>query len=268
MESPAFTAIGIPALRCIVATPRRQSLPSSMSSWTRNALCSISRPAAAGSASSARPPSALAVAMHRAGRRPLPDRSKKIAHEPVKVALGLRGRNALRERVAEHVAVPAQALEKARRPEDIACARQRLGDLRCPRLVRGQSANRRISTGSPAPSSRTLGRARSAQLERARDGVHERRDTVQAEGAPVRGAATRRGWRGLRPARAKSSQGRPAWYRAASYSRQGWRISGSCSGHNSQRLPAKSTASSNPLTARRAASLAPSIVARSVYVRT
>ena len=40
---------------------------------------------------------------------------EEIPHEPVKVPLRLPGRNALRERIGEHVAVPAQALEKTRR---------------------------------------------------------------------------------------------------------------------------------------------------------
>ena len=112
MESPVFTAIGIPARRCIVGAPRRESLPSSMSSCTRKALCSISRPAAAGNASSARPPSARAVAMHKAGRKPLPDRSMKSFTSPYRCRCGSQVGMPCRERVGEHVAIPAQALQE------------------------------------------------------------------------------------------------------------------------------------------------------------
>ena len=48
------------------------ALPSSMSSWTRKALCSSSSATAEGSACSIGPPKARQVAMHSAGRSPLP----------------------------------------------------------------------------------------------------------------------------------------------------------------------------------------------------
>ena len=61
------------------------------------------------------------------------------------------------------------------------------------------------------------------------------------------------------------SHGRPAWYRAASCSRHGAETQARAAA-TIQWDPVKFTASSNPFTARRAASLAPSIVARSVCV--
>ena len=157
MESPAFTAIGMPALRCIVATPRRQSLPSSMSSWTRKALCSISRPrggrkrihGAAAQRSRGRDAERRAQTLARS--------LEEISHEPIEVPLRLPCRYALRQRVAEHLAIPAQAFEKPRWSEDVACARQRLGDLS------SMAASGADKTGEP-PYLGWIGRAQFAHV--------------------------------------------------------------------------------------------------------
>jgi hypothetical protein len=60
----------------MVGWSRRNSLPSSMSSWTRKALCKISSEAAEATALSASPPKARQVARHSAGRTPLPTRPR------------------------------------------------------------------------------------------------------------------------------------------------------------------------------------------------
>jgi hypothetical protein len=95
------------------------------------------------------------------------------------VPLRLRCRNSLRKRVAHHVAVPAQALKKTRRPEHIAGAGQSLGDLWRRRL-------RRISINEPANLDRVGGaqfahvrKGAIADVERAGDGVRERGDVFE-----------------------------------------------------------------------------------------
>ena len=70
---------------------------------------------------------------------------EKIPHEPVKVPLRFPGRYSRRERIGEHVAVPAQALKEARRSEDVAGTRQRLGDLSHHRLGRRQHQRTGVS---------------------------------------------------------------------------------------------------------------------------
>ena len=140
MASPVFTAIGIPARRCIVGTPRRESLPSSMSSCTRKALCSISRPAAAGNASSARPPSARAVAMHERRPQALARAVDEILHEPIQVPLRLPRRYAGRERIGEH----ARDTSRGAR-----------GSPPVPRSRRRLAPRRRRRAGHPAAWART-----------------------------------------------------------------------------------------------------------------
>ena len=127
---------------------------------------------------------------------------KKISHEPVKMPLRLPARDSLRKRIAEHVAIPAQALEKARRSKDVARARQRLGDLRASRAEARTSRRTGVSRpGRPRPvRARPAGRDRSARARSRRRSRTARH--VQAAGAPARAAATRRGLRGPRPARA------------------------------------------------------------------
>src|ERR1700722_10972580 len=93
--------------------------------------------------------------------------------------LRLPCRNALRKRVAEHVAVPSQALEKACRSEDVAGARQGLGDL-------WRHGRRRISISEPAyldrVASAELAHVRKvaiAEFKRAGAGVEERGDVLK-----------------------------------------------------------------------------------------
>ena len=266
MESPAFTAIGIPARRCIVATPRRHSLPSSTSSCTRNALCSISRPAPAGSASSASPPSARAVAMHSAGRRPLPDRPRNPAQ-------------------AHTDAAAAPTSERPPRA--------------CRRSWRGTNPGARGSPSGPTTSS-TPGTASATLIRRIlrlghiNQAAPHRVGSTPIDHAQVdrAGRASRR-W-SLTNGVTFSNRGR-ACSRSGDAPRDGVggdldeRIVPRQAGLVSRRIVAAAmaggfrartaatphsgrhsnfTASSSPFTARRAASLAPSIVARSVCVRT
>ena len=72
--SPTFTAIGDPCSAFSVGLPRRVSLSSSTSSWTRKALCSISMATAVCNASSSAAPKARAVARQRLGRSMRPPR--------------------------------------------------------------------------------------------------------------------------------------------------------------------------------------------------
>ncbi len=73
--SPAFSAIGDAVLlvqRGLASAPC--ALPSSMSSWMRNAAWRSSTAAAQCSASSTVPPNASHAARHNAGRMPFPGR--------------------------------------------------------------------------------------------------------------------------------------------------------------------------------------------------
>ena len=72
--SPALSASPRPYSAASVGRPRRRSLPSTMSSWTRKALCSSSMATATGTTSASLPPKARLVATHSAGRSAFPGR--------------------------------------------------------------------------------------------------------------------------------------------------------------------------------------------------
>ena len=72
--SPALRASPRPYSAVSVGRPRRRSLPSTMSSWTRKALCSSSIATATGRMSASLPPNARLVATHIAGRSDFPGR--------------------------------------------------------------------------------------------------------------------------------------------------------------------------------------------------
>ena len=162
MESPAFTAIGIPARRCIVGNAAPQF--AAVLDVVVHEKCVVQHFQARGGREARpphRPPSARAVAMHSAGRRPLPDRPKKSLHKPIEMPLRLPRRNARRERVVDHVAVPIQALEEARRPHDAVGAWQSAG---------GDVQDRRLRLRQISPATLPIGRAQvdRAQVDRAR----------------------------------------------------------------------------------------------------
>ena len=72
--SPAFNARPTPNSAGSVGLPRRRWLPSTMSSWTRNALWSSSIATATGTTSASRPPKARHAATLSAGRSAFPGR--------------------------------------------------------------------------------------------------------------------------------------------------------------------------------------------------
>ena len=99
--SPALTAIGTPCSACIVGRPRRSSLSSSMSSCTRNALCSISMAVAdatrVGGVAAERP--AGGQAQRRPDALPVRDRWDDSGRVEVPLRLALRhGRQQAGER--------------------------------------------------------------------------------------------------------------------------------------------------------------------------
>ena len=181
-------------------TPRRQSLPSSMSSWTRNPLCSISRPAAAGSASS-RPPAERSRGRDAQGRAQTFSRS--LEENRARARKGGAGalnsefpprayRSAFRGTSSGARESPPVRGSRSRPTEARRSSMSRPGARTIPRTFGSRM-------GSPAPSSRTLGRARSPARARSRRRSRTA-PPVQPEDAPLRGAVMRLGWRGLRPA--------------------------------------------------------------------
>ena len=74
IASPTFTAMPSPCSAWSVGSPRRYSLPSSTSSWTRNALWKNSIVTADWSTLSTVPPNARHVPMQSPGRSPFPGR--------------------------------------------------------------------------------------------------------------------------------------------------------------------------------------------------
>ena len=72
--SPALSAAAVPYVVANVGRPRRISLPSAMSSWTRKALCISSIATAMPSRSCGLAPKARPADRHSAGRNALPGR--------------------------------------------------------------------------------------------------------------------------------------------------------------------------------------------------
>ena len=181
--------------------------------------------------------------------------------------LRLPRRHARRERIGEHVAVPVQALKETRRPHDVvgACqrasamfARHRVALARKPHRARAGSTVRRSLPYSIAP----------RRVERVGHGVDERRNLFEQRARLLEkrrrtaDGVGRHLHERIVPRQAGLISRRvvePPWLR-------GFRARAAATPRSAAH--SNFTASSSPFTARRAASLAPSIVARSVWVRT
>ena len=147
-----------------------------MSSCTRKALCSISRPAAAGNASSARPPSARAVAMHSAGRKPLPDRSMKSFTSPYRCRCG------------SHVGMPAASVSASMSRYQPRRSRNPAGPTISPvpgtvsAMLSSASdsvASRDVTVGSTMRNAPTSSMAPSLRSSTSATGLHERRNLLE-----------------------------------------------------------------------------------------
>ena len=107
--SPALSASSGPYSAGSVARPRRRRLASTMSSWTRNALCSISMVTAIGKQSASEPPNARQVARQSAGRKALLGRRGYSAHEPVEPLVRLAVGDQVEDRATDASAPPPAA---------------------------------------------------------------------------------------------------------------------------------------------------------------
>ena len=152
---------------------RRESLPSSTSSCTRKALCSISMPAAAGYASSVRPLGRERLRCRGPVSDPCRRGRAEVLHQPVEVFLRLEPSARGEERPGDELPVPVQALSRTRsalrdrRGPGAASTGRRTGGSALPKLplarapasTRSDSLARSQSRRSPSPAGSTTPRS-------------------------------------------------------------------------------------------------------------